>query len=67
MKVRVLCSFEIEVELDDDCWDPEFVIEENCCPGTGPVGAALYRAMDRDDEKGVCWACNLKGSNKIIP
>lgn len=66
MKFLVRCSYEIEVELPDDCHDPQFVIEENSCPGTGAVGAALYSIMDRDQEKGVCWACNLKGENKIV-
>lgn len=65
MKVKVRCSFVIEVEIADDL-DPKFVIEENGCPGTGIVGSTLDAHMDKCDVDGVCWACALQGKNEII-
>ena len=67
-KYRVLCTFEVEVELPDDC-DAVFQIEENGCPGTGVVGNALYACMDECEPEGggaICWACKLNGKNTII-
>lgn len=66
MKVLVECTVQLEVEISDDIEDPYFLIEDNGCPGTGSVGAALDAAMNHGEENSVCWACNLKGTNKIL-
>jgi hypothetical protein len=63
--VRVRCTFEINVEVPDD-WDDEqilFDIEENHCPGTGRVGAAVDALIAKKD---VCWACALDGTNEVL-
>jgi len=66
----VKCTLFVEVEVPDadehGCGGPEFSIEENSCPGTGAVGAALRKAMDEADEGSHCWACNLRGKNEIV-
>jgi hypothetical protein len=64
-KVRVLCTFEIEVEIPDEA-NAHFVIEENGCPGTGAVGEAIRNLIEAGDEANFCWACNCKGENKIL-
>jgi hypothetical protein len=64
-RITVQCTVEVVVELEDDI-DEEFMIEENSCPGTGIVGNAVDRAIEYGEEHGVCWACNLKGQNKIL-
>ena len=56
----------MDVELPDDCENPYFQIEDNGCPGTREVGAAIIAAIEHGDENNVCWACNLQGENKII-
>lgn len=61
----VQCTYEIEVELSDDV-NARFIIEENGCPGTGVVGAALEELMEECDEEGICWACKLGGENRIL-
>ena len=74
MKVRVECRFIIEIDAPDEVLDadglPEyplyFDIEDNHCPGTGLVGAALDRVMERAEEEGWCWACALGGTCKIV-
>lgn len=66
MKVKVRCTFEIEVEVADDVENVHFMIEENSCPGTGVVGAELERLIEAHDIAGTCWACNLQGENKIL-
>jgi hypothetical protein len=66
MKFLVQCTLEVEVELPDDSADPEFTIEDNSCPGTGMVGSAIDSAIEYGQDHGVCWACNLKGRNKIL-
>ena len=76
MKLKVQVSFEIEIEVDETFGDPpdgwgredyiRWRIEDNGCPGTGPVGAAILKHIEESEEKSVCWACNLKGTNKII-
>jgi hypothetical protein len=50
--------------MPDDA-DPEFRIEENSSPGTGPVGAALEAAIEEANAVHICWACP-SGTNQII-
>jgi len=65
--VKVRCTFVIEVEVPDDPEFPvQFYIEENSCPGTGAVWAALRQHMEKHEEAGTCWACALGGENKIV-
>ncbi len=68
MIIKVRCSFVIDVEVPDDDpdYDVEFDIEDNHCPGTGRVGAALDAHIEKCDAEGFCWACNLKGKNEIV-
>lgn len=61
----VECKYELVVELHDDA-DPEFVIEDNACPDTGPVGQALNELAEEHEEHRTCWACAAKGKNRII-
>jgi hypothetical protein len=64
-KIIVRCTLEIPVEVpDDEDYDMFFDIEENHCPGTGLVGAALKRHIEDCEEKNVCWGC--PGSNEIL-
>jgi hypothetical protein len=64
-RIKVMCSFFVEVELTDEQYERRyFIIEDNGCPGTGIVGAAVQAAMDVDD--GFCWACRLAGQNRIV-
>jgi len=66
MKIKVRCSYTIEVEVPDDAdYDAQFDIEENHCPGTGIVGAALDAHRAQCDSRGVCWACALGGTSEI--
>ncbi len=74
-KVKVLCTMEVEIDWPDEPvpeafesrkdWI-EWTIEENGCPGTGDVGHAIDDAIEHGEKHGVCWACNLKGKNKVI-
>lgn len=76
MTIKVRCTFEIDVEVADR--HParetieeyrsfaEFHIEENSCPGTGPVWAAFSKVLDESEETSTCWACGRNGENKII-
>jgi hypothetical protein len=67
MKVKVRCTYILEVEIPDDC-DPEFTIEDNCCPGSGAVGGALRKLMEKHEAPSAgCWACACGGSNVIVP
>lgn len=67
VRVTVQCTLEVEVMVEDQYADNlEFTIEENSCPGTGNVGNAIDCAISYGEEHGVCWACNLKGQNKIL-
>lgn len=65
--VRVRCTFEVDVEVPADWTDEqaEFAIEENSCPYTGLVGAALDAAWARAEATGTC-ACCPTGKNEII-
>lgn len=67
-KIKVLCSYVLEIEVpedEEDGYDAEFDIEENHCPGTGRVGAALKERMEACDKSSTCWACP-EGKNEII-
>ena len=67
VKVTVQCTLEVVVMVQDQYADNlDFTIEENGCPGTGLVGNAIDRAIEHGEDNGVCWACNLKGENKIL-
>lgn len=69
MKVALLveCKLMVEVEVDFDNPDViEFSIEENSCPGTGIVGAKIDEVMEKAAKGRVCWACNLRGQNRIV-
>lgn len=66
MKVLVRCTYLVEVELSDEIDDPHFHIEDNGCPGTREVGAALERMIEDHENAGTCWACASQGENKII-
>lgn len=67
MKLTVICTLEVEVEVPDDIpgYDAHFAIEENGCPGTGPVGRVIEDAIEASKTTHVCWACNMHGENKI--
>lgn len=66
-KIKVRCTYEIEVEVPDNpSYDAHWDIEENHCPGTGIVGAAFDAHFKACEAKQVCWACTLKGSNEIV-
>jgi len=67
-KVRVLCSYEVEVYYNDEDDDSfiHFCIEDNGCPGTSRVGLALDEAIEFHDKQSTCWACALQGKNKIL-
>ena len=65
--IRVRCTFEVDVDVPDD-WDDEQVrwdIEENHCPATGRVGAAIDAKIKASHARSVCWACP-SGSCKIV-
>ncbi len=67
--VRVKCTFFVDVEVPSD-WDDEvveFVIEENNCPNTGPIGAAVDAVQRAHKAAGTCWACACGGANEIVP
>ena len=68
IRVRVQCTIEVPVLIEDPEYAENlgFHIEENGCPGTGIVGAAIERAMVEAESQGVCWACRLNGVNKIV-
>ena len=67
MKIKVRCTYFIEVEVPDDPdYDAHFDIAVNHCPGTGRVGAAFDDNYERADLLGVCWACALGGKNEIV-
>lgn len=68
MKVRVRCSFDVEVEYPDDT-DLDallFQIEDNGCPGTGQVGSAVEKLIELHESQSTCWACASRGNNKVI-
>ncbi len=65
-KLTVRVSFNVEIEVADPETDLGFFIEENGCPGTGPVGAAVSAMVE--DETGMCLFCDPKvdGKNRIL-
>lgn len=67
-KVLVRCSFEVEVEFDASMTDHdiEFAIEENSCPGTGSVGAAVSTLFYKNEASGCCEFCAAQGENKLV-
>jgi hypothetical protein len=67
INVRVRCSFEIDVEFEDDTADDliHFMVEENSCPGTSIVGSALEKLIADSDKSRICWACPT-GKNEIL-
>jgi hypothetical protein len=70
MKLTVQCTLEVEIEVPDEHYPDHdqlrWQIEENQCPGTMWMGAAIKKAIKHGDENGTCWACALQGENKII-
>ena len=56
MKYKVKVTVFVDVELEDHL-DPAWFLEENACPGTGYVGAAIESAIDRAKSTGTCWSC----------
>lgn len=67
-KIKVRCTFEIDVEFDADRTDEELIsyVEDNHCPATGSIGAEFDEWYQRMEEKGFCWGCALQGKNEII-
>lgn len=68
MKVKVRCTFEVVVDFpDEDIDHVYFQIEENGCPATGVVGAAVQRAIEECDAgSGACWACGFGGKCEVV-
>ena len=67
MKVLVRVTLVVELNLDESYRENlDWTIEENSCPGTGVVGSAIDSAIAYGKDNCFCWACNLKGENKII-
>lgn len=65
--ILVRCTVDVPVQVpDNEEYDVNFDIEENHCPGTGLVGAAIDALIKKHDEESTCWACSLNGSNTII-
>lgn len=69
LKRRVRVTFEIDVNLPSIMSEEQlkFMVEENSCPGTGFVGAALDKWMDDHSARGVCWGCSANGKNELLP
>ena len=69
-KITVKCTIEVPIEVKDDYYTedftPEFDIEENHCPGTGLVGAAIDKIIEEHNKNSTCWACSLNGKCEII-
>ena len=67
MKINVKCTLTVPVEVPDNPdYSVNFDIEENHCPGTGLVGAAIDKIIKEMNEKGFCWACALGGKCEIV-
>lgn len=66
-KVKVRCTFVIEVEVPDDPdYDAQWDLEENHCAGTGRTGAEFDKVYKQAEKNHSCWACNLHCENKIV-
>lgn len=66
-KIKVKCTFYVEVDVPDaPDYNASFDIEENHCPGTGVVGAAVDKAIVAAKADGTCWACGLGGTCEIV-
>lgn len=66
-EIKVKCTFVIPVQVpDDEDYDAYFDIEENHCPGTGIVGAAVDAHIEKMNESNFCWACALQGKCEIV-
>lgn len=68
VKVKVRCTFDVEVEVPDD-WDDgliRFDIEENSCPNTHGVGSVVNPIIEAGMENGTCWACALQATNTVL-
>jgi hypothetical protein len=70
MKTLIVeCTFTIEVPWHEKWGDDaaaRFRIEENSCPGTGPVDGALSELLEVSEKNSICWACTVGGENKLI-
>lgn len=67
MIIKVQVTLIVPVEIPDDPdYDMHFDIEENHCPGTGRVGAAIEKTIEECSENFVCWGHRLQGENKIL-
>ena len=65
--IQVRCTYVLPVEVPDASdYDAYFDIEENHCPGTGLVGAALEEHMKSHEKRSTCWACALGGTCEIV-
>ena len=69
-KALVKCTLELEVEIEapDSCDRDHvmFMIEDDGCPGTGPIGAAIEAKIKEHREAGTCWACAMQGVNEVM-
>ncbi len=66
-KILVKCTLYVPIEVPEDKdYNENFDIEENHCPGTGIVGAAIDELITWGEENGFCWACKVKGKCEII-
>ena len=67
MQIKVRCLIEVELEVPDS-WNRDRIkwqIEENSCPGTGIVGAAIEDRIKWADENSVCPFCP-EGRNIVL-
>lgn len=65
IKVKVTFIIPVQVPEDED-YDEVFDIEENHCPATGIVGAALNALIEKHDAQSTCWGCSVGGKNEIV-
>lgn len=66
--ITVEATVTVSVEVPEDWTKSEiqFDIENNHCPGTGSVGAVIDHFYAEGEAASVCWACDLKGKNKVV-
>lgn len=69
-EIKVKCTFTIPIQVPDDYYNdeftPEFDLEDNHCPGTGLVGAAIDNLIKKHDTQNTCWACSVGGKCEIV-